>query len=390
MSMVNLLDTIFSQVEGVRFDIDLWNGQSLQYGSGRSKAFTLVFKDEWTAKRLLSQGALGFGESYMEGKLLVEGDLEAYLSLRHQFKKIKLSPRMMAAAYLSTRSVPKNTKEQISYHYDIGNDFFGLILDQKSMSYSCGLYDKGVESLAAAQQNKIKLVCDWLDLPAGANVLDLGCGWGGFAVYAAQKHNWKITACTLSKQQYKYCQKLVKANALHKKVSLKCQDMLKDLPAGEFDAIVMIESIEHVGKSNLEDFINKLYDKLRPGGVLYIQTTGKYKPKMPDKWTLKYVFPGGYLPSQQELVDAASGAGFELQKFIDDTPSYVLTLKEWIKNLESNRSKIEQMFDPKFYRLWELWMHGAKVAFEVNSMGLFRIKLRKPLRLGAEPANNKR
>lgn len=380
MDYARVVDEIFSQINGVRFDIRLWDNQVLQYGTGRKKAFTLVFEDEWTAKRLLSQGALGFGESYMEGKLRIEGDLEAYQRLRHQFKKIKPSVRMAIATFMAGRSVPKDTKDQISYHYDLGNDFFKLILDQETMSYSCGLYVNGNETLELAQQNKIKLVCQWLDLPPNATVLDLGCGWGGFATYAAKNHKWKITSCTLSKEQLKYCEKLVKANSLQKKISLEYSDMLKDLPDGEFDAIVMLESIEHVGKPRLNDFIGELYQKLKPGGVLYIQTTGKYKPRMPDKWTLKYVFPGGYLPSQQELVDASSEAGFELKKFVDDTPSYILTLTEWIKNFESNRSIVEKMFNEEFYRLWELWMHGAKVAFEMHSMGLFRIKLRKPKR----------
>lgn len=380
MDYTRVVDEIFSQIRGVNFAIQLWDGKKLKYGKGRKKDFTLIIEDEWTAKRLLSQGALGFGESYMDGKLRIDGNLEAYLRLRHQFKAIKPSVRLAVAAFLASRSVPKDTKEQISYHYDLGNDFFNLILDSRTMSYSGGLYLTGKESLDVAQQNKIKMVCEWLDLPPGAKVLDLGCGWGGFATYAAKKHAWQITSCTLSKQQLTYCKKLIKAQSLTKNVSLQYRDMLVDLPDERFDAIVMLESIEHVGKQRLESFIKKLYDRLKPGGVLYIQTTGRYKPKMPDKWTLKYVFPGGYLPAQQELVDFSSAAGFELRKFIDDTPHYILTLSEWINRLESNRVVIEKMFDPSFYRLWELWMHGARVAFEVRSMGLFRIELRKPER----------
>jgi cyclopropane-fatty-acyl-phospholipid synthase len=274
--------------------------------------------------------------------------------------------------------VPSDRKDQIAYHYDLGNEFFKLILDHKTMSYSAGLYKTGKEELATAQQNKIKLVCEWLDLPNGATVLDLGSGWGGFATYAAQKHKWRITACTLSKEQLTYCNKLIKARSLQKLISMDYRDMIIDLPKGQFDAIVMLESIEHVGKQRLSQFIGELQKKLKPGGILYIQTTGRYKPKQVDKWTLKYVFPGGYLPAKQELLDAASNNGLEVEKFVDDTPSYIFTMTEWIKQLEQNRSTIEKMFDASFYRLWELWMHGAKVAFEVNSMNLFRIKMRKP------------
>lgn len=378
MNYALVVDEIFSQIRGVNFAVHLWNGKKLKYGKGPKKDFILILEDEHTAKRLLSQGALGFGESYMDGKLRIEGDLEAYLKLRHQFKAIKPSVRLAMAAFLASRSMPKETKDQISYHYDIGNDFFKLILDHKTMSYSCGRYLTGKESLDASQQNKIQMVCDWLDVPLGAEVLDLGCGWGGFATQAAKNYKWQITSCTLSQEQLNYCNKLVAAESLSKYIKLQYHDMLLDLPERQFDAIVMLESIEHVGKARLESFVQQLYDRLRPGGVLYIQMTGRYKPKAPDAWTLKYVFPGGYLPSQQQLVTAASAAGFQLRKFVDDTPDYILTLTEWIHRLELNRSVIEDMFDPAFYRLWELWMHGAKVAFEVRSMGLFRIELRKP------------
>ena len=378
MNYAPVVDEIFSQIRGVNFAVHLWDGKKLKYGTGPEKDFTLILEDEHTAKRLLSQGALGFGESYMDGRLRLEGDLEAYLKLRHQFKAIKPSVRLATASFLASRSMLKETKDQISYHYDIGNDFFKLILDHKTMSYSCGRYLTGKESLDSSQQNKIQMVCDWLNVPLGAKILDLGCGWGGFATFAAKKYQWQITSYTLSQQQFAYCKKRLAAESLSKYIKLQYRDMLLDLPKQQFDAIVMLESIEHVGKARLESFVKQLYERLRPGGVLYIQTTGRYQPKPPDAWTLKYVFPGGYLPSQQQLVSAASAAGFQLRKFVDDTPDYILTLTEWIRRLESNRRVIEDMFDPTVYRLWELWMHGAKVAFEVHSMGLFRIELRKP------------
>ncbi len=377
MNYVKVVDEIFSQVSGVRFDILYWDNQRIKYGKGTKPAFTIIFKDEWTAKRLISQGALGFGESYMENRLQIEGDLEAYLKLRHQFKKLKPSLRLAIAAFLANRSVPNDTKDQISYHYDLGNDFFKLLLDNKTMSYSCGLYTTKKESLALAQQNKIKLVCDWLNLPPESTVLDLGCGWGGFASYAAQNHKWIITATTLSQEQRKYCEKLFNKLSLEDRISLRYQDMLEDLPDGQFDAIVMLESIEHVSRPRLNTFIRSLSAKLKPNGIIYIQNTGRYIPKRVDAWTLKYVFPGGYLPAKHELLDAASDAGLEVDKFVDDTQSYVLTMTEWINNLERNRATIEDMFDESFYRLWELWMHGAKVAFEVDSMNLFRFTLRK-------------
>lgn len=378
MNYLHVIDEIFSQFTGPKFSVKLWDGQERFYGTGPSITFTLVIDDETTVQRLLAEGALGFGESYMEGKLRVEGDLEAYLGLRHQFKHVRRSLRLVIATLLAVWSTPRNRKDQIAYHYDLGNDFFQMFLDHKTMSYSAGRYENGSENLESAQQKKIELVCRWLDLPAGASVLDLGFGWGGFATHVAKNLHWNITGYTLSNAQLEYCRKLVEKNHLEKLISLEYRDMLEDLPSAQFDAIVMIESIEHVGQKRLVPFIGQLKELLKPGGSLYIQATGRYKPHPVDKWTLKYVFPGGYLPAKEELITAATQAGLVVEEFQDDTPDYIRTMTEWIKNLESHRADIEAKFDKSFYRLWELWMHGAKVAFEVNSMSLFRIRLRRP------------
>ncbi len=377
MNYFRMIQEIFSQFTGPKFSIKLWDGTEHFYGTGDSTTFTLVFEDEKTVQRLLAQGALGFGEAYMEGKLRVEGDLEAYLRLRHQFKHVRRSPRLIFATLLSNWSVPRNRKDQIAYHYDLGNDFFQMILDHKTMSYSAGRYETGSESLADAQQKKIALLGQWLNLPSGASILDLGFGWGGFAQYAAKEMHWHITGYTLSNAQLEYCRELIKKDHLEKEVSLEYRDMVEDLPSTQFDGIIMLESIEHIGQQKLSMFFGRLHKVLKPGGPLVLQLTGRYKPRPVDKWTLKYVFPGGYLPAKEELLSVATQAGFSVEEFRDDTPDYIRTMTEWIKNLESHRSDIEQKFDPAFYRLWELWMHGAKIAFEINSMSLFRIRLKR-------------
>ena len=378
MNYSRVIQEIFIQFKGPKFSVKLWDGKEYFYGTGSSTTFTLVIEDEKIAQRLLAQGALGFGEAYMEGRLKVEGNLEAYLRLRHQFKHVRRSLRLMWATFLASRSVPRDRKDQIAYHYDLGNDFFQMILDQETMSYSAGRYETGSEDLATAQKKKLVLICQWLNLPTGASILDLGSGWGGFAQYAAKNMQWHITGYTLSNAQFEYCQQLIRTNHLEDLVSFEYRDMVEDLPTSQFDAIVMIESIEHVGKQRLSPFFQKLKQVLRPGGSLYIQATGRYKPRPVDRWTLKYVFPGGYLPAKEELLAAANQAGFSVEEFRDDTPDYLRTMTEWIKNLENHREDIERKFDQSFYRLWELWMHGAKVAFEVGSMSLFRMHLRRP------------
>ena len=357
MHYSRVLDEVFSQFDGPKFSVRLWDGKEHFYGTGAAAAFTLILQEEKTAKRLLAQGSLGFGEAYMEGALRIEGDLEAYLRLRHQFKHVRRSLRLMFATFLASRSIPRDRKDQIAHHYDLGNDFFRMILDNETMSYSAGRYENGSEDLATAQKKKLELVCRWLKLPTNASVLDLGSGWGGFAEYAATNFDWHVTGYSLSDAQLNYCRERIHAKRCEERVSFEGRDMITDLPATEFDGIVMIESIEHVGKHRLKPFIAGVRQSLKPGGSLYIQTTGRYQPRPVDRWTLKYVFPGGYLPAKGELLEAASEAGLMVEEFRDDTPDYLHTMTEWIRNLESHRIEIESMHGQSFYRLWELWMH---------------------------------
>lgn len=379
MNYIQVVDDIFKQFDGQKFSIKLWDGKNRHYGKGKTSSFTLFIKNSNTVQRLLSQGSLGFGESYMDGSLQIEGNIEAYLKLRHQVKHIRKSWRMVLGKFLSDRKIPKDRKSQISYHYDLGNEFFKLILDNKTMMYSSARYQKGSEALAKAQENKLKLISDWLNLPKKADVLDLGSGWGGFAIYAARIFRWNITGFTLSGKQLEFSKNLIKNNKLENLIAFHERDMTRPLSHKKYDGIVVIEAIEHVGQESLAAFFKELKKALKPGAPLIIQTTGRYLFKRVDRWTLKYVFPGGYIPTKDELFKHAIDAGFTIENFRDDTQDYIYTISEWIRNLEKNQTKIEKMFDPSFFRLWHLWMHGAKVNFELGDMSLFRMKLRSPI-----------
>ncbi|MDO8269060.1 MAG: cyclopropane-fatty-acyl-phospholipid synthase family protein [Candidatus Levybacteria bacterium] len=378
MNYIQVIDEIFRQFEGLKFSVLTWDGKERTYGKGKVSKFTLIFKDANTVKRLLSQGSLGFGESYMSGDIKIKGDIEAYLALRHQFKHIRKSKQLVMAKVFSDFSMSSRREDQISYHYDLGNDFFKLILDSKTMSYSSALYERESDDLGSAQLEKNEFLYKWLDLKKNDTVLDLGSGWGGFAVQAAQKHGVIVTGYTLSRQQLKFSQDLIKKGKLERLVTFKYRNML-NLPKKMFDGVLVLESIEHVGESSLPKFFQDLRSTVKLGGKLVIQTTGRYVPKRVDRWTLKYVFPGGYLPSQEELLSYARNNGFRLEEFRDDTDHYIKTISEWIINLERNKTEIEKMFSPSFFNLWQLWMHGAKVAFEMRSMGLFRFSLRRTL-----------
>jgi len=378
MNYIRVMDKVFSKFDGKKFAVRFWNGDEHYYGLGGSVQFTLIISDTMTVKRLLAQGSIGFGEAYMDGRIKIEGNIEDYLRLRHKFKTKKYSLYLAIATFLASRTIPKDRKNQIAQHYDIGNSFFKMILDNKTMSYSCGRYNNKSESLEVSQENKLKLVCEWLKLPQGASIIDLGSGWGGLAVYAASNFKWHVKGYTLSKAQLEYCLQLAKEKNLDNLLSFGYFNILNIFPKFKFDGIVMIESIEHLGQKNILPFFKNVKELLKPGSSFVIQSTVRQKIHSVDRWTLKYVFPGGYLPSKEELIDFANAAGFIVEGSINDNQDYVYTVTEWIKNLESNREKIEGIYGEKFYRLWELWMYGTKVSFETGAIGLTRLHFKLP------------
>lgn len=377
MKYASVVDDIFCQFKGRRFSIRLWDGTERVYGTSGESEFTLVLKDAETLKRLLAQGALGFGEAYMEGRLEVEGNLDAYLRLRHEFKPSTFSLRLTISALLARATLMQSRQSQVSYHYDLGNDFFKLFLDAGTMSYSAGRFVDANTSLEEAATEKFKLVATWLNLKSVSSVLDLGSGWGGFAEYAAGERGAKVVGYTLSKKQLQFSRNLIHEKHLDSLVTFEEKDMLGALSKARVDSVVMLESIEHVGKQYLSHLFRSASDALRPGGRMYVQATGRYKPYKVDQFILKHVFPGGYLPTKDELVEHAQAAGLELAEFRDDTPDYIRTMSAWIEGIESHQGDIERMYSPEFYRLWKLWTHGARVAFEVESMNLFRMLFQK-------------
>ncbi|MEY2664419.1 MAG: hypothetical protein RIT04_227 [Candidatus Parcubacteria bacterium] len=377
MNYIKVLDEIFSQFDGPRFGVKFWNNETKYYGDAGSVHFVLIINKPSVIRRILAEGALGFGESFMDGGLEIEGDIEGYLKLRHQFRHVQPSFRLVVAKLLATLTTPWTRKKQIAYHYDLGTDFFSLFLDRSTMSYSAGSFLHEDDSLDAAQQSKLKMICDWLGINDGSNILDIGSGWGGFAVYAAKKHKHQIKGCALSQKQIEYARSEV-LNKQINNVSFEYCDVTKDLPPGDYDAAVMIEAIEHVGQAGLGNFLCSVHQTIHPGAPFYLQFTGRYKPKQVDQWTLKYVFPGGHLPSKDEFLKAVEQSGFVVERFEDHTEDYKKTMRLWINAIEARQTEIEEMFDSKFFRLWKLWTHGAYVNFEIGDMSLFRVLLRKP------------
>lgn len=377
INYIKVFDTIFNQFEGVRFSITFWNGETHHYGKEGQNLFSMTIKDSVTARRLLGGGSIGFGEVYMSERLIIEGDLDEYLKLRHRVKKRKFSLLVSIAVFFARRETKNSRDEQIAHHYDIGNELFEMFLDKETMSYSCAMYTSPVETLSVAQTHKLDHIGRLLKLPAHSRVLDLGSGWGGFAIYAAQKFQWHVKGYTLSNEQLLYARKRAKDTNVDDLVSFEYKDIVESIPKDVYDGAVMIEAIEHVGQKNISEFIKKVSAVLAQEAPFVVQATIRKKLHSADKWTLKYIFPGGYLPSKEEIIEAALERGFSIERIEENNQDYVCTVSDWIKNLESNRYKIENKYGKEFYRMWELWLHGTRVGFEMGSIGQLRVHLKK-------------
>jgi cyclopropane-fatty-acyl-phospholipid synthase len=361
------------------FAIEFWDGDSINIGD--KPKFILKLKSLKGAKKILRDGYLGFGESYMNGDVEIENDLQELLrlGLSINFDGVKLPSwqkiRFFILALLNSdtlRTSPKN----ISYHYDKGNEFYELYLDN-TMTYSCAYYKNGNDSLEKAQLNKFEHICRKLLLSPGESLLDIGCGWGGMLIYAAQKYGITGVGNTLSKNQYEYARNKIKELELQDKIKILYLDY-REL-SGKFDKIVSIGMFEHVGKKFIPAFFNKMSSLLKREGLGLLHTIGKDTPSPIDPWTFNYIFPGAYLPIIDEILREMGKNGFSILDVENLRLHYAKTLDQWAENYESNVEKVKKMFDDRFVRQWRLFLNGASAGFKYGMSRLYQILFTKGL-----------
>jgi cyclopropane-fatty-acyl-phospholipid synthase len=362
-----------------RFAFEFWDGEAIAYGN--HPKMILRFRSKEGAKQLLCNGFLGFGEAYMAGDLEVEGDLQELLRLgiclRYDrrnlsfWKKIRFLARSLATRNTSGRA-PKN----IEYHYDLGDEFYQLFLDQ-TLTYSCGYFTSERDSLEQAQFNKYEHICRKLKLQSGEKLLDIGCGWGGMLIYAAQNYGVNGLGITLSLNQYERANRKIEQLGLHNSLKVALADY-REID-GEFDKFVSIGMFEHVGKAFIPVFMKELSRLLKKGGIGLLHTIGKVTDSPGDPWILRYIFPGGYIPNLTEIVREMGLAGFSLLDLENLRLHYAHTLDRWADNYEKNLERVKQMFDESFVRMWRLFLNASSAAFKYGSSRLYQILFSKGL-----------
>lgn len=341
-------------------------------GQGKPE-FTVHFNKNIPLKSLLTSTSLALGEAYMNKDLTIDGDL--YYALDHFLGQMdKFSADQSALKKLIYTSVTKNNqKKEVQSHYDIGNDFYQLWLDD-TMSYSCAYFKHPDDSLYQAQVNKVDYILEKLALQPGMSLLDIGCGWGFLLIEAAKKYGVKGTGITLSEEQYRKANARIKELHLEELVHIELMDY-RDLPSYHqtFDRIVSVGMLEHVGRDNYALFIECAKKVLKPGGVFLLHFISGMKENPGDAWIKKYIFPGGVIPSLREMITCATDQNFHILDVENLRLHYNKTLLCWQENFNQHKDEILEMFDERFVRMWELYLASCAAGFHNGVVELHQI-----------------
>jgi len=382
MQLARFLNNIFKNDGFILIDAD-----SKKYIIGYPKKktpITLKILDKKLHYKLLLRPDLYFGEAYTNGDILIgNGTLTNFLDIMlmnigrgeiNCFSKLinKLSG---SYRYLTNFNFIKKSKMNVAHHYDLSDELYNLFLDPKKQ-YSCAYFKNENDTLEEAQNNKIKHIIKKLNIKPKQKILDIGCGWGSLAIDIAKSTNCKVTGITLSKNQYAYCIKKVKKLNMENQVIFKLVDY-RELNE-KFDRIVSIGMFEHVGRKFYKKFFKQIEKLLTDSGVSLIHTIGSVNPPSdPHPWVTKYIFPGGYTPSLSEITTPVEKAGLIVSDIEVLKLHYSYTLRHWKDNCIKNKEQIIEMYDEKFFRMWEFYLTGCEIAFKWGDQVVYQLQLTK-------------
>ncbi len=338
--------------------------------------------------RVAREGELGFAEAYMEG-WWESPDLQALLDVLLMSNQVVSRQRFGAGlvqAYEKARYwLQSNSRGQaaknIAYHYDLGNKFYRAWLDE-TMTYSSALFGAGVMDLSEAQGRKYASICDGIGVAEGQHVLEIGCGWGGFAEYAAGTRGAKVTALTISKEQFDFAQERMFKAGLNEKVEIALRDYRDE--RGVYDGIASIEMFEAVGEKYWPTYFSTVRERLKPGAKASLQVITIADPlfegyKQSVDFIQKYIFPGGMLPSPSALNAQIAKAGLQRIGSIEFGQSYSLTLREWRLRFNARWDEIAAMgFDERFARMWNFYLTSCAACFKSGTTDVTQVSLQRP------------
>ena len=382
MSLVSFLNNLI-QYDG----FELVDANSKKYVIGnpiKEKPIVLKPLDQKLMQKLLINPDLYFGEAYMNGSLVIEnGTITEFLDLAFRnigrgdinfygtvIKKIKGTFR-----YLTSFNKILKSKENVAHHYDISEKLYDLFLD-KNRQYSCAYFKNDNDTLEEAQKNKMHHIIKKLNIKPNQKVLDIGSGWGTLALEIAKETNASVTGITLSENQFEYSKNKAKEMNLSNQVEFKLIDY-RQLNE-KFDKIVSVGMFEHVGRKFYRTYFNTVSKLLNEKGIALIHTIGStMTPRDPQPWITKYIFPGGYTPSLSEAVKPIEDSGLIISDIEVLRLHYAHTLRHWKERFLSKKDAVLDMFDEKFFRMWEFYLASCEMAFKWGDQVVFQFQLTK-------------
>ena len=368
-----VFDQILNRLQTGSVEVDYWGEENKVYGHGQP-AVKLTFNDPKVIKDILHRFDLGFGEAYMDGRVEISPDqLINLMQLTNQNAALVKDSFGKRMGYRFETNAKKHQQRQIQSHYDLGNDFYKLWLDD-TMTYTCAYYKTPTDTLEQAQRQKIDHVLRKLQLQKDHEFVDIGCGWGHLVVRAAKLYGAMGLGVTLSHEQYVFATELAKKEDVANLAQFKQMNYQDLIPSKkQYDRVVSVGILEHVGRGNHRQYFDVVDGLLKPGGVSVLHSiTQQVEANMPA-WIDKYVFPGGYIPSLREIIGLIPEYGFRTVDVENLRPHYALTLREWLRRFENHLPEITKMYDERFVRMWRLYLAGSVGAFETGGNDLSQI-----------------
>ena len=359
-------------------------GRAVRLGDGTGPDLALRLADRGVAWALMRNPVLRFGELYMEGRISVtRGTLFEVVSLFSRAMReagrsdlIRLLDHLREGlSTLRRANGLTRSRSNVARHYDLDAGLYELFLD-RDRQYSCAYFERPGAGLEEAQLAKKRHIAAKLAIAPEQRVLDIGCGWGGMAVYLAQFTQARVHGITLSREQLVAARSRVATARLEDRVTVAIEDYRQTV--GSFDRIVSVGMLEHVGRKNLRTYFQRVADLLADDGVALVHTIGLSGVPWPtNEWVDTYIFPGGYIPALSEIADAVQRAGLYITDVEVLRLHYAETIAAWRARFAANRDRARAIYDERFCRMWELYLCGAECAFRIEGSVNFQLQLTK-------------
>jgi cyclopropane-fatty-acyl-phospholipid synthase len=358
----------------------LWDGEEVS-PRGVAPVARVALHDRRAFWRLLVDPELQFGELYSEGRITVEGDLRTALEKLFESsrgRQLRPGGRWRRLLRRPRRNSPSGSLSNIHRHYDIGNDFYALWLDTEAMQYTCAYYPLPQMTLEQAQVAKMHHVCRKLELQPGEEVVEAGCGWGGFALFMARHYGARVRAFNISHEQIVHARDRAKVEGLDDRVEF-VEDDYRNI-RGSCDVFVSVGMLEHVGREHYAELGEVIDGCLASQGRGLVHTIGRNRPRRLNAWIEKRIFPGGYPPTLREMMEVFEPWGFSILDVENLRLHYARTLRHWLERYERNEPRVRTMFDQRFTRAWRLYLASSAASFSTGWLQLFQVLFARPCR----------